>query len=200
MFMKRTVSILALGIITGVGLSLGTGVLADRESAQPAKLPTAELRTFTEVFDRIKKNYVEEVDDKTLIENAIRGMLSGLDPHSTYMDESSYKDLREGTKGEFGGLGIQVGMEDGFVKVISPIDDTPAYRAGVKAGDLIIRLDNQPVKGLSLGQAVNLMKGKPGTSILLTIVREGEEKPLKIKVVRDIIRTKSVRSKLYNEH
>ena len=200
MFMKRTVSILALGIITGVGLSLGTGVLADRDSAQPAKLPTAELRTFTEVFDRIKKNYVEEVDDKTLIENAIRGMLSGLDPHSTYMDESSYKDLREGTKGEFGGLGIQVGMEDGFVKVISPIDDTPAYRAGVKAGDLIIRLDNQPVKGLSLGQAVNLMKGKPGTAILLTIVREGEEKPLKIKVVRDIIRTKSVRSKLYNEH
>lgn len=200
MFMKRTIGILALGILTGVGLSLGTGVMAERESTQPAKLPTAELRTFTEVFDRIKKNYVEEVDDKTLIENAIRGMLSGLDPHSTYMDESDYKDLREGTKGEFGGLGIQVGMEDGFVKVISPIDDTPAYRAGVKAGDLIIRLDSQPVKGLSLGQAVNLMKGKPGTSILLTIVREGEEKPLKIKVVRDIIRTKSVRSKLYNEH
>lgn len=200
MFMKRTVAVLALGIITGVGLSLGTGVLAERDRRQPAKLPTAELRTFTEVFDRIKKNYVEEVDDKTLIENAIRGMLTGLDPHSTYMDESTYKDLREGTKGEFGGLGIQVGMEDGFVKVISPIDDTPAHRAGVKSGDLIIRLDSKPVKGLSLSQAVKLMKGKPGTAILLTIVREGEEKPLKIKVVRDIIRTKSVRSKLYDEH
>lgn len=199
MFMKRTVAILALGIITGVGLSLGTGVLADRDRSLPTKLPTAELRTFTEVFDRIKKNYVEEVDDKTLIENAIRGMLSGLDPHSTYMDESAYKDLREGTKGEFGGLGIQVGMEDGFVKVISPIDDTPAYRAGVKAGDLIIRLDSKPVKGLSLSQAVTLMKGKPGTSILLTIIREGAEKPLKIKVVRDIIRTKSVRSQLYDK-
>ncbi|MDH5184928.1 MAG: S41 family peptidase [Gammaproteobacteria bacterium] len=200
MLMKRTIAILALGIITGVGLSLGTGVWADRDRSQLATLPTAELRTFTEVFDRIKKNYVEEVDDKTLIENAIRGMLSGLDPHSTYMDESTYKDLREGTKGEFGGLGIQVGMEDGFVKVISPIDDTPAYHAGVKSGDLIIRLDSQPVKGLSLSQAVKLMKGKPGTSILLTIVREGAEKPLKIKVVRDVIKTKSVRSKLYNDH
>jgi carboxyl-terminal processing protease len=197
MFNRQNITVLLLGLIAGTALSLGSGVMAQRDKS--ANLPTDELRTFTEVFDRIKQNYVEEVDDKTLIENAIRGMVSGLDPHSTYMDEKTYRALQEGTRGEFYGLGIEVGMEDGFVKVISPIEDTPAQRAGIKAGDLIIRLDQQPVKGLTLEQAVNLMRGKAGTSIELTIIREGVEKPLKITVTRAKIHTKSVKSELYDK-
>ncbi|MCW9031273.1 MAG: S41 family peptidase, partial [Gammaproteobacteria bacterium] len=150
-------------------------------------------------FGKIKENYVEEVKDKELLENAIRGLLSGLDPHSAYLDKKAFTDLREGTSGEFGGLGIVVGMEDGFVKVISPIDDTPAARAGVKAGDLVIRLDDKNVKGMSLEDAVSEMRGKPNTTILLTIVRKGEDKPLKIKITRDIIKVQSVRSKTLEE-
>ena len=157
------------------------------------QIPLDEIRTFAEVFAKVKKDYVEEVEDIELLENAIRGMLERLDPHSAYLDEQAYVDLREGTSGEFGGLGIEVGMEDGFVKVISPIDDTPAERAGVQAGDLIIRLDETPVKGLSLGDAVERMRGKPGTGITLTIIREGSEKPLKLTIVRDLIKVKSVR-------
>ncbi|OGT19244.1 MAG: peptidase S41 [Gammaproteobacteria bacterium RBG_16_57_12] len=192
----RGLLLLLTGLILGLSISIGHGVLAEREAAQKTYLPLEELRTFTDIFARIKNDYVEEVDDKTLIENAIRGMLSGLDPHSAYLDEESFNELKVGTTGEFGGLGIEVGMEDGFVKVISPIDDTPAQRAGVMAGDLIIRLDDTPVKGLNLRDAVNLMRGKPGTDILLTIVREGEDKPLKIKVTRDIIKVQSVKSRL----
>ncbi|MCZ6802601.1 MAG: S41 family peptidase [Proteobacteria bacterium] len=158
-------------------------------------LPLDELRTFTEVFAKIKNDYVESIDDRKLIENAIRGMLEGLDPHSAYLDKDSYKELQEGTSGEFGGLGIEVAMEDGFVKVISPIDDTPAARAGIKAGDLIIRLDDKSVKGMALNDAVKLMRGKPGSDIVLTVVREGEEKPLDITITRDIITVKSVRGK-----
>ena len=159
-------------------------------------LPLDELRTFTEVFAKIKSDYVEEIDDAELLENAIRGMLSGLDPHSTYLIKQAYKDLQEGTSGEFGGLGIEVGLEDGFVKVISPIDDTPAQKAGIKAGDLIIRLDEKAVKGMGLNDAVKLMRGKPGTTIQLTIVREGEDKPLEIAVIRDYIKVKSVRARI----
>jgi len=158
--MTRNSLILSLGVVVGVSLSIGSGVLAERsDSAQ--MLPLDELRTFTDVFARVKNDYVEPVEDKTMLENAIRGMLAGLDPHSSYLDEKEFKELQVGTSGEFGGLGIEVGMEDGFVKVISPIDDTPAQRAGVQAGDLIIRLDDTPVKGMSLGDAVNLMRGKP---------------------------------------
>lgn len=158
-------------------------------------LPIDELRTFTEVFAKVKNDYVESIDDRELIENAIRGMLEGLDPHSTYLDQDSYKELQEGTSGEFGGLGIEVGMEDGFVKVISPIDGTPAQEAGIKAGDLIIRLDEKSVKGMMLNDAVKLMRGKPGSDIVLTIVREGEEKPLDITITRAVITVKSVRGK-----
>ncbi len=191
----RTLLVLFIGLTLGVMLAIGQGVLAEKEQAQHAAspLPLNELRTFTEVFARIKKDYVEPVSDKELLENAIRGMLSGLDPHSSYLDPDSFKDLQVGTSGEFGGLGIEVGMEDGFVKVISPIDDTPAQRAGVKAGDLVIRLDEKPVKGMTLREAVNIMRGKVGTDITLTIIREGEERPLKITITRDIIKVKSVR-------
>lgn len=192
----RTLLVLSIGLILGVTLAIGQGVLAEKERSKAmGALPLDELRSFTEVFARIKKDYVEPVSDKTLLENAIRGMLSGLDPHSSYLDPESFKELQVGTTGEFGGLGIEVGMEDGFVKVISPIDDTPAERAGVKAGDLIIRLDEKPVKGMTLHDAVKLMRGKVGTDIKLTIIREGEEKPLTITITRDTIKVKSVRAR-----
>lgn len=162
---------------------------------EKGRLPLEELRTFTEVMQRIKTAYVEEVDDKTLLENAIQGMLSGLDPHSDYLRPDDFKELEINTSGEFGGLGIEVGMEDGFIKVISPIDDTPAQKAGIQSGDLIIKLDGTNVKGLSLMDSVERMRGKVGESIKLTIVREGELKPLNITVKRDIIKVKSVKSR-----
>lgn len=185
---------LILGLAIGITLSLGHGVFA--EKVPTATLPLEDLRTFTDVYARIKKDYVFEVEDKELLENAIRGMLTGLDPHSTFLNEEEFRELQIGTTGEFGGLGIEVGMEDGFVKVIAPIDDTPAQRAGVEAGDLIIRLDDKPVKGLTLNDAVKIMRGKKGTDITLTIVREGSDKPLKITITRDIIRVKSVKKRI----
>ncbi|WP_273207393.1 S41 family peptidase [Marinobacter subterrani] len=160
------------------------------------QLPLDDLRKFTEVFSRIKDAYVEEVDDRQLLESAIKGMLSDLDPHSTYLAPKDYEDLEESTSGEFGGLGIEVGMENGFVKVIAPIDDTPAQKAGVQAGDLIIKLNEKPVKGMSLEEAVQLMRGKPGTILTLTIMREGETGPIEIKVERDIIKVTSVKSRM----
>lgn len=160
------------------------------------QLPLEDLRKFTEVFSRIKAAYVEEVDDKTLLENAIKGMLGGLDPHSTYLGPKAFEELEESTTGEFGGLGIEVGMEDGFIKVIAPIDDTPAEEAGVKAGDLIIKLGEQPVKGLSLEEAVNIMRGKPGTTLTLTILRDGESAPIEIDVERAVIKVTSTKSRL----
>lgn len=171
----------------------------EQEAIEPSAnglLPLNELRTFADVFDRIKRAYVEDVDDKTLLENAILGMLHELDPHSAYLKPEDYEDLQINTTGEFGGLGIEVGMEDGFVKVITPIDDTPAMAAGVKAGDLIIKLGTVPVKGLSLPEAVNLMRGKAGTDLDLTIIREGEEKPLVITVTRAIIQVQSVKGRI----
>ncbi|HEB67827.1 MAG TPA: S41 family peptidase [Gammaproteobacteria bacterium] len=196
----RNLLILFVGLLLGVSLALTHGVLAERTvRTQATGLPLDMVRTLSEVFGKIKANYVDPVDDKTLLENAIRGMVTGLDPHSSYLDRKDFEELRVGTTGEFGGLGIVVGMEDGFVKVISPIDDTPAQRAGVQAGDLIIRLDDTPVKGLTLDQAVAIMRGKPGTKITLTIVREGEEKPLKITITRAKIRVKSVKSKVLED-
>ncbi|MTI15015.1 S41 family peptidase [Sansalvadorimonas verongulae] len=162
-------------------------------SQEKGRLPLDELRAFTEVMQRIKSAYVEPVDDKTLLENAIRGMLDNLDPHSAYLKPEDFQNLEESTSGEFGGLGIEVGSEDGLIKVITPIDDTPAKRAGVQAGDLIIKLDDTPIRGLGLKKSVELMRGKAGEPIKLTIIREGASKPLDIKVVRDIIKVDSVR-------
>lgn len=195
----KSMSRYATGLICLLGFLLPTYGVAQPEEASEA-LPLEQLRTFADIFGRIKANYVEPVADEVLLENAIRGMVSGLDPHSNYLDKDDYKDLQVGTKGEFGGLGIEVGMEDGFVKVIAPIDDTPAQRAGVRSGDVIVRLDEKPVKGLSLNDAVKLMRGKPGTSIELTIIRKGEEKPLKLIVVRDVIKVASVRARLFDKH
>lgn len=170
--------------------------LDEEISEQSAGLPLAELRNFSDIFARIKSDYVEQVSDQELLEHAIRGMLSGLDPHSTYMNKDEYNELKIGTSGEFGGLGIQVGMENGFVKVISPIDDTPAYRAGIQAGDLIIRLDNKPIKDISLNDAVKIMRGKPGSKIALSVMREGEDKPLEFVLERAIIKVESVKTHL----
>jgi carboxyl-terminal processing protease len=189
--------ILGLGLLIGISITAGHRVAAERETAVKAQdLPLVELRSFIDVLDRIKQDYVESVEDRALLENAIRGMLNGLDPHSAYLDKDAFDDLQAGTSGEFGGLGIEVGLEDGFIKVIAPIDDTPAEKAGVKAGDLIIRLDNKPVKGLSLSEAVKMMRGKPNTKLILTIVRSGEDKPLDITITRDLIHVKSVKSRL----
>ena len=165
----------------------------------PATLPLDDLQRFTSVVEKIRQYYVKPVNDKELFENAIRGMLSGLDPHSSYLDASEFSDLRANTSGKFGGLGIEVTMEEGFIRVISPIDDTPAQRAGIKAGDVIVRLDDASVKGMTLKKAVEIMRGERGTSILLTIVRKGTAQPIKVKLQRDVIQVKSIRSRLFDK-
>jgi len=194
----RYALILLLGVFVGVGVTLERAVQAERTAAKQADqpLPIDELRTFTEVFSRIKADYVEPVEDKKLLRDAIQGMLAGLDPHSSFLDPEGFKELRVGTEGEFGGLGIEVTMEDGFVKVVSPIEDTPAARAGLKTGDLIIRLDNKAVKGMALNEAVKQMRGKPGSDIVLTVVREGQPKPLTFTLTRAIIKVQSIKQRM----
>ncbi len=197
---KKAIFILSLGIMLGVFMGTCGSVFADKDNGDAVAdgdvLPFEDLRTFTEIFGRIKRDYVEPVSDKKLLEDAVRGMLSGLDPHSAYLVAEEYQELKEGTTGQFGGLGIEVTMENGFIKVVSPIDDTPAQKAGIKTGDLIVRLDDKPVKGMTLPDAVKLMRGEPGSKILLTIVREGEDEPLKMTITRDIIKVKSVKSRM----
>jgi len=187
---------LSTGLV-GAVLALGTGTAAGAAAASKGgNVPFEDLRVFAEVFGRIKSDYVERVPDKKLLEEAIQGMLNGLDPHSSYLNEEDYRELRVGTSGEFGGVGIEVGMEDGFLKVIAPIDDTPAARAGIKAGDTIIKLDDKTVKGMALDDAVKLMRGKPGTKIELTITREGREKPFDVTLERAVIKVVSVKGRL----
>jgi carboxyl-terminal processing protease len=188
------IGLVGIGLLAGLLISLHFSAVADKNTELP--LPVEELRAFSEVFGRIKSDYVEPVSDKKLITEAINGMLSGLDPHSAYLDAEGFKELQVGTQGEFGGLGIEVGMEDGLVKVISPIEDTPAFNAGIKSGDLIIKLDDTLVKGLTLNDAVKRMRGKPGSTILLTIVRKSEPKPMQISITRAVIKVQSVKSKL----
>src|SRR5450756_320915 len=187
--------LIGLGLIAGVSVSLHFAAVADKETlATP--LPIEELRAFSEVFGRIKSDYVEPATDKKLITDAIAGMLNGLDPHSAYLDEEAFKELQVGTHGEFGGLGIEVGMEDGVVKVISPIEDTPAYHAGIKSGDFIIKIDDTLIKGMSLNDAVKRMRGKPGIKIIFTIIRKDEPKPIEITLLRAVIKVQSEKSKL----
>src|SRR4051812_43189449 len=185
---------IVLGACLGIMISLNFSAVAQRETIGP--LPVEELRAFTDVFARIKADYVEPVEDKKLITEAITGMLAGLDPHSAYLDQDAYRELQVGTQGEFGGLGIEVGMEDGFIKVVSPIDDSPASRAGIKAGDLIVKLDETSVKGMTLNDAVKRMRGKPNSSIVLTVMRKGESKPLVLSLTRAVIKIQSVKYKL----
>ncbi|KAF7597781.1 MAG: peptidase S41 [Candidatus Dactylopiibacterium carminicum] len=183
------------GVCAGVLISLTVATSASRETAV-SSLPVDETRNLSDVFNSIKQHYVEPVDDKKLINDAISGMVAGLDPHSAYLDQEAFRDMQISIKGEFGGLGIEVTMEDGLVKVVSPIEDTPAFRAGVKAGDLIFKLDDKPVRGLSLNDAVKLMRGQPKTDILVTILRKGESNPIKVKLTREVIKVRSVRSKV----
>ncbi|KGK42804.1 peptidase S41 [Nitrincola sp. A-D6] len=171
-------------------------VAAEEADTETVSIPVEELRLFAEVFDRIKSAYVEPVSDKKLLEDAIRGMLSGLDPHSAYLDAKAYENLQVHTSGQFGGLGIEVGLQDGFIRVIAPIDDTPAQRAGIQAGDLITKIGDESIQGVSLNEAVDKMRGQIGTSITLTLMREGIEKPFELTLERASISVTSVRHRL----
>lgn len=188
------IGLVGSGLLLGLMLSLTYSAVAEK-MVKP-QLPLDDLRAFAEVFGKIKSDYVENVEDKKLISEAISGMLTGLDPHSTYMDPDAFKEMQSATQGEFGGLGIEVGMEDGLVKVVSPIEDSPAYAAGLKSGDLIVKLDETPVKGMTLNDAVKRMRGKPDTQIVLTVVRKNEAKPILFTLTRAIIKNKSVKYKM----
>lgn len=190
--MKRFTSTV---LIAACLLSPVAAVAQDEQAQTEGELPLEDLRLFADVFNQVRSSYVDEVDDRELLEDAIRGLLSGLDPHSAFLDASSYDHLQTNTTGEFGGLGLEVGMENGFVKVIAPIDDSPAQKADLRAGDLIIELDDKQVKGMSLEEAVELMRGPKGSEIVLTVVREGINAPFEVTLKRDIITVKSIRSK-----
>ncbi len=192
----KQLGLVLTGAVLGFALTLNFSAVADKSTTTAGTpLPIEDLRTFSEIFGRIKTDYVEPVDDHKLIKEAITGMVAGLDPHSAYLDQEAYKELQDGTQGEFGGLGIEVTMEDGLVKVVTPIDDTPASKAGIKSGDYIIKLDDAAVKGMTLNDAVKHMRGKPDSPITLTILRKNEAKPLVITLKRAIIKMKSVKLK-----
>lgn len=190
----KAVGLVGLGAVVGVALSLNFSATAEKQKTT-LNLPIEEVRMLSEVFGRIKSDYVEDVDDKRLIKEAINGMLTGLDPHSAFLDADAFKEMQTVTTGKFGGLGIEVGQEDGLVKVISPIDDTPAYKAGVKAGDYIFKVDDVSLRGVSINDAVKRMKGEPGTDVTLTVLRKGETKELVFKIRRAIIEIQSVRAR-----
>jgi carboxyl-terminal processing protease len=195
--MIRKTTLLFLGALAGVLVTLMItqphALLAGSAARAAVSDTYRELNLFGDVFERVRADYVERPDDSKLVESAINGMLAGLDPHSSYMDPKSFRDMQVQTRGEFGGLGIEVTMEDGLVKVVAPIDDTPAAKAGVMANDIITHLDDEAVQGLTLNQAVDKMRGPVNTKIKLTIMRKGADKPIDVSIVRDIIRVKSVR-------
>src|SRR5262244_945558 len=198
--MMRKTSLVLLGAAAGAALTLLISQPPMMFLGAAAKAAVADtyrqLNLFGDVFERVRSDYVERPDDGKLVESAINGMLQGLDPHSSYMDPKSFKDMQIQTRGEFGGLGIEVTMEDGLVKVVAPIDDTPAHKAGVMANDIITKLDDEQVQGLTLNQAVEKMRGPVNTKIRLKIMRKGADKPVEVAITRDIIRVRSVRSRL----
>src|SRR6056300_1579867 len=194
----KSFTLITFGLVFGILISVNLSVFADKKG-EAKKLPVEDLRIFAEVFGKIKADYVEEVEDKQLLTEALNGMLAGLDPHSTFLDQDHFKEMQQGSSGEFGGLGIEVGMEDGFVKVISPIEDTPAFKAGLQSGDLIIKLDDKSVKGMTLNDAVKLMRGKPGSTINVQILRKGKDTPFDVIITRAQIKSQSVKAKLIQE-
>ena len=189
---------LTLNVMAEEDITLTIEKEADTVILEP-RLPLNELRVFAEAFNRISSAYVEEIDDKTLLENAIKGMLSQMDPHSSYLDKDSFNDLQESTSGNYGGLGIEIGMEDGLLKVISPIDDTPAANAGIESGDLIIQLDETPVKGMSLSEAIEAMRGEPGSNIEILLIKTDKPTPTPLTLTRQIIKVASVRQRYLEE-
>ena len=199
----RKTSLILLGAAAGAAMTLiatQPRLMLVGASAKAAAADTyRQLNLFGDVFERVRADYVEKPDDSKLIETAINGMLAGLDPHSSYMDPKSFRDMQVQTRGEFGGLGIEVTMEDGLIKVVAPIDDTPAAKAGVMANDIITKLDEEQVQGLTLNQAVEKMRGPVNTKIKLTIMRKGQDKPVEVSITRDVIRVRSVRSKIEGE-
>jgi len=192
--LKQT-SLVLIGVVAGIMLSLNFSAVADK-LVTPQPLPVEDMRAFAEVFSVIKRDYVEPVEDKKLITQAISGMLSGLDPHSAYLDPAALKELQDGIQGEFGGLGLEVALEEGFIKVVSPIEDSPAFRSGIQSGDLIIKIDDTPAKGMALDEAVKRMRGKPSTKITLTLARKGKQQPIVVTLTREVIKVQSVKSKL----
>src|SRR5450432_4335399 len=201
--MMRKTSLILLGAAAGAALTLMTTqprIVFDGSSARAAGADTyKQLSLFGDVFERVRADYVEKPDDGKLVESAINGMLTGLDPHSSYMDAKSFRDMQVQTRGEFGGLGIEVTMEDGVIKVVAPIDETPAAKAGVMANDFITHIDDEPVQGLTLNQAVDKMRGPVNTKIKLTIMRKGKDKPIEVSITRDVIRVRSVRSEVKDD-
>src|SRR6267154_2001689 len=202
--MRKNLAFL-LGTVTGMCLTAlvsgpqGAHLVAAAKAAARSDSTYSQLNLFGDVFERVRDSYVEKPDDSRLMEGAINGMISSLDPHSRYMNEKGWRDMQETTSGEFGGLGIEVTMEDGLVKVVAPIDDTPAAKAGIRAGDIITHLDDEAVQGLTLNQAVEKMRGPVNTKIRLKVMRKGLDKPLEVTIVRDVIRVRSVRSKIEGE-
>jgi carboxyl-terminal processing protease len=198
--MMRKTTLILLGAAAGAAMTLlatQPNMIFFGASAKAAAADTyRQLNLFGDVFERVRADYVEKPDDSKLIESAINGMLAGLDPHSSYMDPKSFRDMQVQTRGEFGGLGIEVTMEDGLIKVVAPIDETPAAKAGIMANDIITQLDGEQVQGLTLNQAVEKMRGPVNTKIKLTIMRKGKDKPIDISITRDIIRVRSVRSQV----
>ncbi|HZR59584.1 MAG TPA: PDZ domain-containing protein, partial [Xanthobacteraceae bacterium] len=196
--MMRKTTLILLGALAGAATTLAVTqphALLIGSSAKAAASDTyRQLNLFGDVFERVRADYVDKPDDSKLVESAINGMLAGLDPHSSYMDPKSFRDMQVQTRGEFGGLGIEVTMEDGLIKVVAPIDETPAAKAGVMANDIITMLDDEAVQGMTLNQAVDKMRGPVNTKIKLTIMRKGADKPVVLSITRDIIRVKSVRA------
>ncbi len=190
----KKAGLIGLGTVLGVLLSLNFSAVANRDAKLP--IPYEDLQLLSAVFGKIKSDYVEPVSDEKLIREAINGMVRGLDPHSDFLDAEAFKELQVSTQGRFGGLGIEVGVEDGVVRVVSPIEDTPAYRAGIKAGDLIVKIDDVATRGMPLSKAVEKMRGKPGTTVVLTILRKDADAPFAVTLTREEIAVKSVRSKM----
>ena len=191
----KSFGLVGLGVVAGITVSLQFSAIAQKVSGDPAPLPLQELRELTDVFGLIKTDYVEPVNDKKLLTDAISGMVASLDPHSVYLDKKAFREMRETVSGKFVGIGIEVGNEDGYIKVISPIEDSPAFKAGIKAGDLITRIDGTPIKGQPLDDAVKKMRGEPHSKVELTITRKDEAKPLVFRVAREEIRVQSVKAK-----